>query len=90
MVPAPVKAQLRADVAALSKALLAAQKDAAAGNKKKAIAEAVAAAGAASSEGAKFVALRVDVSDCSKSLQGIHAFVQLSQLDLNVCREIAV
>mmetsp|Transcript_19360 Transcript_19360/g.58510 ORF Transcript_19360/g.58510 Transcript_19360/m.58510 type:complete len:958 (+) Transcript_19360:236-3109(+) len=69
VVPAPVKAQLRADVAALSKALLAAQKDAAAGNKKKAIAEAVAAAGAASSEGAKFVALRVDVGPDAKALQ---------------------
>lgn len=62
VVPAPVKAQLRAEVAALSKALLAVQKGAAAGNKRKAIAEAVAAAGAASAEGAKFVALRVDVS----------------------------
>lgn len=59
--PAAVKAELRADIAALVKALQTAQKGAAAGNKAKAVSETVAAAATAASSGDKCLSLRVDV-----------------------------
>lgn len=61
VISAVVKAALRDQVAALSKALLNAQKAAAAGNKERAGREAVAAAQAAQATGAKFLALQVEV-----------------------------
>ena len=62
VIPAVVKAGLRAEISALTRASLEAQKKAAAGNKDKAAGEAVAAAAAAQASGAKFIALQVDVS----------------------------
>lgn len=62
VIPAVVKAGLRAEISALTRASLEAQKKAASGNKNKAAGEAVAAAEAAQASGAKFIALQVDVS----------------------------
>jgi alanyl-tRNA synthetase len=61
VISAVVKAALRDQVAALSKALLNAQKAAAAGNKERAGREAVAAAQAAQATGEKFLMLQVEV-----------------------------
>lgn len=68
VVPAAVKAELRTDIAALVKALQAAQKNAAAGNKAKAVSETVAAAAVAASAGEKSLVLQVDVGSDSKAL----------------------